>query len=66
MTVWGLLQELLTCDDPNKPVRVEVVGEQVHCFNHRTDTDDVVDFEADSHILDCVERENAIYIEVDL
>jgi hypothetical protein len=66
MTVWGLIQELMQCDDPNKQVKVDVVGEQVHCFNHRVDTDDVVDFEKEAPVLDVVDRGNAVYIEVDL
>lgn len=65
MTVWEMVQELAQCD-PNMQVKANVVGERVECFNHRIDEDDVVDFDKDSQTVNVIQRNGAVFVEVDL
>ena len=65
MKVYELIQELAQFA-PDAPVSVDVVGEQVSVYNHRTDDDDYVDFEKSSLVLDVAARDGQAVIEVDI
>ena len=56
MTVYELIQELAQFP-PDESIIVEVVGEQVSVYNHRTDMDDYVDFEKSSRVLDVTQNQ---------
>lgn len=53
MTVYEMIQELSQFP-PDASIIVEVTGEQVSVYSHRTDSDDYVDFEKSSRVLDVI------------
>ena len=66
MTVYEMIQELAQFP-PDSRVVVEVTGEQVSVYNHKTDSDDYVDFEKSSIVLDVVtNRKGEAVIGVDI
>lgn len=66
MTVYEMIQELAQFP-PDERVIVEVTGEQVSVYNHKTDTDDYVDFEKSSRVFDVVQgRSGEAVIGVDI
>ena len=66
MTVYEMIQELAQFP-PDSRVVVEVTGEQVSVYNHKTDSDEYVDFEKSSIVLDVVtNRKGEAVIGVDI
>ena len=57
MTVYEMIQELAQFP-PDSRVVVEVTGEQVSVYNHKTDSDEYVDIEKSSLVFDVVCRKN--------
>ena len=66
MTVYEMIQELAQFP-PDSRVVVEVTGEHVSVYNHKTDSDEYVDFEKSSIVLDVVtNRKGEAVIGVDI
>lgn len=65
MTVYELIQELSQYPADARIV-ADITGEQVSVYNHKTDSDDYVDFEKSSRVIDVVQRNGEVLIEVDI
>lgn len=66
MTVYEMIQELAQFPQ-DASVIVEVTGDQVSVYNHKTDSDIYVDFEKSSRVIDVVQnRKGEAVIGVDI